>query len=302
MNWLYRAIGRSKQGVHQWLNRELKRRDEQMQLIRVIEEIREDHPRLSCRNIYYMITPLYMGRDRFESFSYSHGFKLNTKKNVFKTTDSTGVIRFDNLLLELEELTGVNQVWVSDITYYKIRDKVYYLTFITDLYSRKIVGYSASRTLLTVDTTMVAMKMAKTERNIGKNTNLIIHSDGGGQYYCKEFLKMTKGIANSMGEAAYDNPHAERVNGIIKNDYLKYYRPDNFEDLKRKLTKAVYLYNNQRPHGSLSRLNPVAFEYLIDEGLLTKTWIINKKKKVGKKEKVNIYITSKQNKVNTIQA
>ena len=293
MNRIYQAIGRSKQGVHQWLNRELKRRDEEMQMIRIIDQIREDHPRLGCREIYFMIKPQYMGRDRFEQFCHGNGYKLDRKRNVYRTTDSRGVKRFKNHLLYLDELTGVNQVWVSDITYFQIGDTVYYLTFIIDLYSRMIVGYSVSKTLRTEDTTMVALRMAKRERKIDQNINLIFHSDGGGQYYCIEFLKMTKGMINSMGTAVYDNPHAERVHGIIKNDYLKYYAPNGYEDLKRKLTKAVYLYNYERPHSSLGRLSPAAFEHLIGEGLLTKTWLINKKKKVGKKEKVNISIISK---------
>jgi putative transposase len=293
MNSLYQVIGKSKQAVHQWLNREICRRDEQMQIMVVLRQIREDHPCLSCREIYYMIQPKYMGRDQFESFCHQNGFKIDVKKNIYKTTDSSGVKRFDNYLLQMNELTGVNQVWVSDITYYQIRNEVYYLTFITDLYSRRIVGYAASRSLRTMDTTVVALRMALNERKIGKKSNLILHSDGGGQYYCIDFLKMTQGMVNSMGEAAYDNPHAERINGTIKNDYLRYYQPENFEDLKKKLTKAVFLYNTQRPHSSLHRLSPAAFEDVTEKGLLTKTWVINKKKKVNKKEKVNIYITSK---------
>jgi putative transposase len=293
MNQLYRVLGYSKQGVHQWMNREIRRREEQMQLIGIIRQIREDHPRLSCREIYFMIKPTYMGRDQFEAFCFSYGFKLDVKKNPHKTTDSSGVKRFENQLLYINELTGVNQVWVSDITYYQHADHVSYLTFITDLYSRKIVGFSASRTLRTVDTTMKALGMAIKKRGIGDNSGLIIHSDGGGQYYCKEFLQMTKGMKNSMGETVYDNPHAERVNGTIKNDYLKHYCPENFDDLQKKLTKAVDLYNNQRPHKSLSRLSPTAFEQLIIAGLLTKTWVVNKRKKEAKKEKVNISITIK---------
>lgn len=299
---LYRVIGKSKQAVHQWLTRELRRREEQMQILTIVRQIREDHPRLSCRHIYNMIKPEYMGRDRFESFCFQNGLKLNVKKNKYRTTDSTGVIRFENQLLKLEELTGVNQVWVGDITYYPIGDEVYYLTFKTDLYSRRIVGYTASRSLRTEETTIPAFKMAKKTRNIGKDSKLILHSDGGGQYYCKEYLKLTEGLINSMGKAVYDNPHAERVNGIIKNDYLIHYAPKNFEDLKKKLKKAVYMYNNHKPHSSLGGLSPVAFENLVAQGLLTKTWLINKKKKVGKKEKVNIYITSKQKTVNAIQA
>jgi putative transposase len=290
MNSLYRAIGRSKQGVHQWLTRELKRREEQMQLLKVVRKIREDHPRLSCREIYYMVRPELMGRDQFERFCNSHGFKLEVKRNKYKTTDSKGVRQFENHLKEMKELTSVNQAWVSDITYYPLSNQVYYLTFILDLYSRKIVGYSSSKTLRTTDTTIPALRMAKSSRKLGNRPNLILHSDGGGQYYCKEFLKMTDGMKNSMGKASYDNPHAERINGIIKNDYLKCYNPINYKDLKKKLAKAVYLYNNEKPHGSLNRLSPETFEKMTGNGELHKIWTINKRPRVNKKNEVSIYI------------
>jgi len=263
-----------------------------MQLLPIIRQIRDKNPRLSCREIYYMLLPKYTGRDRFEAFCFDHGLKLEVTRNWHRTTDSLGVIRFPNLLLDLDELTGVNQVWVSDITYYQINKEVFYLTFITDLYSRAIVGYCSSESLLTEETTLVALKMALKARNIGKNSGLIIHSDGGGQYYCKEFISITNqyGMRNSMGKNVFENPHAERVNGTIKNDYLIPYLPKNFEELGKMLTKVVNLYNTFRPHKSLKKLAPYVFENMINRGLLTKTWIINKKKKVVKKEKVNINI------------
>ena len=93
-----------------------------------------------------------------------------------------------------------------------------------------------------------------------------------------------------MGKTAYENPHAERINGIIKNDYLIPYQPTNFYGLKIMLVKAVNLYNQQRPHQALNGNSPKKFKSLIDKGLLTKKWIINKKKKVTKKVKVNISI------------
>lgn len=289
---MYFISGISKQGFHQWLDRELRRKEELMQLLPIIMEIREDHPRLSCREIYFMLKPNYTGRDRFEAFCFSHGFKVESQKNWHRTTDSLGVIRFPNLLLGLDELTGVNQVWVSDITYFQIGEEIFYLTFITDLYSRKIVGYCVSKSLLTEGTTLLALKMALKARRIRKESGLIFHSDGGGQYYSKMFTSLTAsyGMLNSMGVDVYDNPHAERVNGIIKNDYLIPYQPKNFEELGKMLIKAVNLYNTSRPHKSLGRLAPEVFEMLIDTGLLTKTWVINKKKKVTKKEKVNISI------------
>lgn len=248
---------------------------------------------LSCREIYYMLQPKHIGRDRFEEFCYSQDLKIEKKRNPYKTTDSYGVMRFPNRLLELDELTGVNQLWVSDITYFTLGGHVYYLTFILDVYNRKIVGYSASKTLRTVDTTIAALKMAVKGQNLYRQSNTIIHSDGGGQYYSKDFKTLTQsyGMLNSMGKSAYENPHAERINGIIKNDYLIPYQPKDFEQLKRMLTKAVYLYNTQRPHKALNRLSPLEFEYKIAKGLLTKTWVINKNKKVNKKDKINISIT-----------
>lgn len=292
MNRLYFISGISKQGFHQWLDRELRRKEELMQLLPIIMQIREDHPRLSCREIYFMLVPKYTGRDRFEAFCFNHGFKVESQKNWHRTTDSLGVIRFPNLILGMDELGGPNQVWVSDITYYQIGEKVYYLTFITDLYSRVIVGYCASKALLTEETTLKALKMAIIARKIGKGSGLIIHSDGGGQYYSKRFTSLTNlnGMRNSMGIEVFDNPHAERVNGIIKNDYLRPYQPKNFIELEKMLIKAVNLYNTARPHKSLRRMAPAVFEELINRGLLTKTWVINKKKKVTKKEKVNISI------------
>ena len=255
-------------------------------------QIRKDHPRLSCREIYFMVSPRYMGRDKFEEFCFSQQMKVKRVKNRYRTTDSYGVMRFPNLLLELDELTGVNQLWVSDITYYNIKDKVYYLTFILDIYSRKIVGYSVSKTLKTGDTTIKALTMALIQQNIDNHSGIIIHSDGGGQYFSMDFKALTKtyGMRNSMGKSAYENPHAERINGIIKNDYLIPYQPLSFLELESMLTKAVYLYNTERPHSSLNRLSPYEFEYKVSKGLLTKTWVVNKKKKVSKKEKVNISI------------
>ena len=293
MNALYRTTGISRQGFHQWLNRTMDIYEEQEYLLPIIKQYRVDHPRMSCRLIYLKLKPKTMGRDRFESFCYGYGFKVEIKKRKYRTTDSRGIIYFPNLLLILDELTGINQLWVSDITYFEIGSEVYYLTFITDIYNREIAGYSASESLRTESTTLPALRMAIKARNLKKESELVFHSDGGGQYYSKIFVSLTKqyGIKNSMGKTAYENPHAERINGTIKNDYLIPYQPKDFNELKKMLIKAVHLYNQQRPHQTLKGHSPQEFSGLINKGLLTKKWIINKKKKVSKKEKVNITIT-----------
>lgn len=259
MNGLYRALGLSKQSFHQRLNRQMILLEEMGQLLVLVQEIRADHPRMSSRNIYRMMKPVHIGRDRFEAFCFENGFKVAVKRAFHRTTNSLGVTRFANLLIGFE-LRGINQVWVSDITYYRIGEQFYYLTFILDLYSRVIVGHSISKDMLTISTTIPALKMAlKTRRSF------IIHSDGGGQYYCKDWLKLTSKykIQNSMCESVYENAHAERINGIIKNDYLVGYGPQDHGQLKTMTAKAVQKYNNEKPHQSIGNISPNQFEKLL---------------------------------------
>jgi len=258
MNALYRTVGISKQGFHQQLNSYLLAQDEQFQLVVVISQIRKEHPQLSAREMYFMIQPECMGRDKFEAFCFKNGFKIERKRSFYRTTNSLGVTRFENLVMG-RELKGLNQVWVSDITFYRIEDRFYFLTFIMDLYSRRIVGYSASQNLLTEHTTLPALEMAISHRPI--KPSLILHSDGGGQYYSKQFLNLTREhkIINSMAENVFENPNAERLNGTLKNDYLIHYNPRNFIALERDLRRAVTNYN-QRPHSWHKRLSPVMFE------------------------------------------
>jgi transposase InsO family protein len=259
MNELYRAVGISKQGFHQHLRRALAQADEQEQILLVVVRIRDDHPRMSARRMYQLVQPQYFGRDRFIALCLANGYRLLPQRSPCRTTDSRGVVRFDNLLVD-RVVRRINQVWVSDITYYELGGRLYYLTFILDVYSRRILGACASRTLLTDETTLVVLRQSVRLR--GTVHGVILHSDGGGQYYSTDFLAETRahGIRNSMCREAWENPFAERVNGIIKNEYLVGYAPVDERDLKRKLAKAVHMYNEYRPHTRLHGLSPCAFE------------------------------------------
>ena len=259
MNTLYRVLDISKQSFHQRLGRQMSLQKESNLLLPAIKKIRENHPRMSSRIMYTLIRPPHLGRDRFEAYCFKNGFKVKIKRSFHRTTNSLGVTRFDNLLLT-QKVTGVNQVWASDITYYRIGEKFYYMTFILDLYSRFIVGYSTSRSLLTKDTTIPALRMALQTRN--PKAGVVIHSDGGGQYYSKEWLALTKqgALRNSMCETVYENAHAERLNGIVKNDYLIPYGPESFDELVKHSNKAVMNYNYKRPHRSIRKLSPAQFE------------------------------------------
>ncbi|HEX6914705.1 MAG TPA: IS3 family transposase [Chitinophagaceae bacterium] len=257
----YKSLHLSKQAIHQLLDRRLRHQELQGYLLPLIVQIRNDHPTLSCRAMYAKLRPTEIGRDRFEQLCKLNGFGIERRVNPFTTTDSRGVIRFDNLLNEAK-LTAIDQAWSSDITYYEVGSRFYYITFVLDCFSRRILGAAVSNTLTTEQTTLAALNEAIRIRGGTVPPQMIFHSDGGGQYYDKEFLKLTKQhkIRNSMCEYAWENGKAERLNGIIKNNYLKYYQVRTFSQLQRNVDRAVTLYNTQRPHKKLNYQAPTDFE------------------------------------------
>lgn len=185
-------MGISKQSFHQKMERLNYKRIENSQLLLVIADVRKDHPTMCVRDMYYLLRPINIGRDAFEAFCSHQGLMSKRVTNFQRTTDSCGVIRFENLINNTP-INTLNQVWQSDITYFEVAGKFYYLTFIMDAFSRRIIGYSVSKRLTTENTTLPALSMAiklrqKQRLNI---SDVILHSDGGGQYYDTNFLSLT---------------------------------------------------------------------------------------------------------------
>ena len=261
MNQLYDTALVKKQSFHQMLKRTETNQGEAEQVLFLVNRIRKDHPCMGVREIYFKLNPQGMGRDKFEQFCFERGYRVKKQKNFRITTDSRGVTRFPNLIKDFE-VTAVNQVLVSDITYYEMFGRFFYITLVMDLFNREITGYSASKSLRTEDTTLPAMKKAIKLRGRLVLRGAIIHSDGGGQYYSNDFKKLTKALAmsNSMTEeTVYENSHAERLNATIKNSYLYCYAPTTFEELEKELKRAVYMYNNGKPHHALNKMSPVQY-------------------------------------------
>ena len=160
-----------------------------------------------------------------------------------------------NLLTDLT-LTRPEQVYVSDITYIQSREKTHYLSLVTDAYSRKIVGYHLSDDM-TAESVAMALKMAVKGRN--KNIPLIHHSDRGLQYCAEVYQRILvkSNIKPSMtdGYDCYQNALAERVNGILKQEFL-FNKTTNYQELKRLIKESVNIYNNKRPHLALKMKTP----------------------------------------------
>lgn len=217
---------------------------------------------MGLRAIYEQYQPEGIGRDAFLALGRAFGLMLEAPRNQTRTTFSIKSRRYRNLLVG-RVFTDINQVWVSDITYFHILDRFYYLSFVMDAYSRRIIGYNLADSLR-AEHTLTALNMAVSLRGReGYENTLIHHSDRGSQYISNDYTATLEeyGIQCSMCENVLENAHAERVNGTIKNQYLEYWRPQirSENHLKDALRRAVDAYNTARNHQVL-QMPPVTFE------------------------------------------
>ena len=252
-------LGITKQAVYQRKHREDIFHQELSDLIIQVDELRKEHPGCGVEKMYNSLNPNFIGRDNFIDVFMNLGYKVKKIKNYVRTTIPTH-LKYPNLI-EGMLVHRPNQVWQSDITYFYSNGKFYYIVFILDVYTRKIVGYKVSDNMR-AEANISALKQAVKSQGISLN-GLIHHSDRGSQYVDKNYIQLLKnnGITISMGLKAQDNAYAERINGTIKNEYLKRWEIKSFSDLKRKLNKAVKHYNEKRMHSSLPKdLSPASFE------------------------------------------
>lgn len=268
LNALYQMVGVTKQAVHQHRVRQSLFESELSELIILADILRSEHPGCGVEKMYYTLRPNFIGRDKFVAIFMSLGYGLKPSKNYIKTTYSVEN-EFENLIEGLL-VTYINQVVQSDISYYRIGDVFYYLVFIIDVYSKRILGFQASNHMRALANRRALRQMIKL-RGAQQLQNCIHHSDRGSQYNEKQYLNMLRNLNChvSMGLKGQDNAYAERINGIIKNEYLKYWSINSLTTLKRKLKKAVNHYNSTRPHNHLpDRFSPIQFEKVLLKGEL----------------------------------
>lgn len=266
MKHLYALCGISKQGHYQMLHRIEEWKVKESLYVGLILQIREIHPAMGLRTMYDYYQPEGIGRDAFISIGIYYGFRVKAYRNLCRTTFSSPYSRYKNLLVD-KVLNNINQLWTSDLTYFKVHDKFYYIVLILDVYSRFIVGYSVSDNMR-AENNIIALKMAlKTRKQKKFQDELIHHSDRGSQYISETYVKLLKEaeIDISMCNEVYENAHIERVNGTIKNQYLIYRNITNYDELRTELERTIYSYNHERPHSALMGLTPFAFEQYIKE-------------------------------------
>lgn len=255
MNALYKAIGISKQAVHQYAKRQDVFDQKVTELVKEAELIRKEHPGCGVEKMYYTLQPDFIGRDRFVELLMDLGFRLRRKKNYRRTTYSSKVY-YPNLI-KGKEVDGPSQIWQSDITYIPLGQRFYYAVFIIDVYTKEIVGYNVSNSLR-AEANIKALKMALKKHK----PPCIHHSDRGTQYTCNEYIELLSehGVEISMCDSALDNAYAERINQTIKKEYLEHWYYATYAQLRKMVSKAVRHYNNKRIHDHLNRTTPKDFE------------------------------------------
>jgi putative transposase len=261
-------MGISRQAYYQGRQRNAERGERAETVVRLVNEHRIRQPRLGTRKLHHLLREpleragIALGRDAMFDVLRNARMLVPTRRAYHKTTDSHHRFRrHPNLVKEGPQqikVTRSEQLWVADITYLPTADKFVYLSLVTDAHSRKIVGWHVHPSLQTEEVAQ-AMKMALRSRKTKEE--LVHHSDRGIQY-CSTYyqsLHRRHGVKCSMtdGYDCYQNALAERVNGILKSEFLLT-RPTDLAQARRMVAESIQIYNQERPHLSLKMQTPDA--------------------------------------------
>lgn len=260
MDVLCGLFGRSKQAFYQHHRKADENRIDKERILLHIREIRDNLPGCGVRKILEMLRryhqTCHIGRDRLFDLLREEGMLIRKRKRKKRTTYSDHHMRvYPNAVTDVIPVRP-NEIWVSDITYLQYLDKDYYLFLVTDAYSHKIVGWRLSDNMK-VNNAVQALRMALRQRK-DKN-HLIHHSDRGSQYASYKYMRLLKrnGIMPSMTENGdpRENAIAERVNGILKEEFFKYMQLTE-NNINKEIANAITNYNTRRIHYSIGLMTP----------------------------------------------
>lgn len=253
-------------------------------VVEYILDMREQDPGIGIAKIWEMYCSktdsLQIGRDKFYAIADKYKLKLRNERRKPRTTDSRhNLPTYPNKVKDVIP-TRPNQIWVADITYIVLwglsggsKERFAYLSLLMDSYTKEIVGYCICETLST-EGPLEALRQALSRITPEQAKMLIHHSDRGCQYASFAYTNLLKeyGITISMTESGNpkDNAQAERLNSTLKNELLKGKRFHSLEEAKDAIDKAIYFYNNLRPHSSLNMMTPR--QAACHEGEITRCW------------------------------
>ena len=230
----------------------------------LIKPIRHLQAQYGCAKVYLDIKDdlikngIKMGRDKFYDFMRNYNLLIKkTKRHHITTMANHGFHKSQDLTVNLE-ITNAEQLFVSDITYIKLASQHAYLALVTDAYSKKVMGYKID-TNMKVQLVKDALQMAVNKR-IYKDKNTIHHSDRGIQYCCPDFSEFAKAkqmtLSTTQNSSPYENAVAERINGILKQEFGLGKTIPNLKTAQKMVKQAVDIYNNNRRHYSLKMKTP----------------------------------------------
>ncbi|WP_367652328.1 IS3 family transposase [Sphingobacterium sp. BN32] len=257
------AFGISRSGYYKGSAVRVSRDRFDKEVIAKVRTFRQEQPFIGSKKLYYLLndflrtSDIKLGRDGFHRLLRDHNLLIKRKRKYVSTTNSYHRFYTYGNLLRDRVINRPEQAYVSDITYLRTRQGFVYLFLLTDAYSRKIMGWNVSRSL-GIEGGIKALKMAL--RNTKDSKVLIHHSDRGIQYCSKEYTRLLKQkkVSISMTEEnhCYENSLAERVNGILKQEFmLDSEWPDELS-VRRSVEQSIRIYNSKRPHWSLKLKTP----------------------------------------------
>ena len=236
---------------------------EEDKILSFVRRERSKNPKLGVRKLYIKFRSYYsseeikLGRDKFFELLRKHDLLIKRRRRYCRTTNSNHSFKVYKNLIKDRAATAPHQVWVSDITYINTHEGFLYLSLITDGYSRKIVGYEVNDTL---EATGCLRALDKAINQLSSNRYPIHHSDRGSQYCSYQYTKrlFDRDLSISMTEEnhCYENAKAERVNGILKDEYFLDIKFKSKSIARRACKEAIYYYNTDRPHLSLGMKTP----------------------------------------------
>lgn len=260
-------FGKTRQGYYKALNQSCGEVFKEELVVSLVLKIRKKSKtsKWGLRKIYPLLEKdltrlnIKIGRDKMFDLLRMHGLLVSKRKRRFYTTQSHHWLRKYHNLVQNMVIFRPNQLWVSDITYIELSGEVEYLYLITDAYSQKIVGWNIALDLK-AESALEALKMAfGSQKNIPPYS-LVHHSDRGVQYCSHDYTSLleSKQVWISMTKPAspHENAIAERMNGILKEEWLDDIKGNINISSKNYIGQIIKIYNNMRPHQGLGNLTP----------------------------------------------